>query len=117
MWWRLWADVTDPTNVNPWTQLGIASIVCALLSTIAWILWRRLLAVQAEKDALYAARIEREQYLTDRLGPLLNDALSILGTAPAEFKTALTEARQSAGASELERVVRDLKDTVREIGH
>lgn len=112
MWHWLLAVSPDP---NPWAQLGIASIVCALLSGIAWTLWRRVLTLQAEKDDLYRQRIDREQFLSDRLAPLLSDAIEILGSAPMKFETALSQAQRSTQAGELDRLVEKLESMTRDL--
>jgi hypothetical protein len=111
--WHLLADALSP---NPWAQLGIASIVCALLFAISWTLWRQHLADEETKSQLFRDRIEREQFLSDRLAPLLADAVEILGTAPARFETALTQAQKATQASDLERLIIKLQDTLRDIG-
>jgi len=108
----LLAASVDP---NPWAQLGISGIVCALLFGAAWTFWRRSLVLEAEKNKLYEERIAREQFLSDRLAPLLADAVEILGSAPARFENALAQSKQATQAADLNRLVDKLEQTMRDI--
>jgi hypothetical protein len=117
VWTWIAQSAPAPVDVNPWAQLGIASIVCALLFAIAWMLWKahaasdkardtELIAIRKEKDTLYEERIEREQYLSDRLAPLLADAVKILALVPESQRTS---------NDELRRIVERLQTTVQEL--
>lgn len=138
MLWHLLAVAADALSPsNPWAQLGIASIVCALLSGIAWTFWakwntdkdkweierdrmttdrnaerERLLH---EKDDLYKQMIDREQYMNDRVVPTLADALRILGVVPTQLESALNQAQKASTASEGDRLIREMQELMKEI--
>jgi hypothetical protein len=115
----LWvtAAAGDPSfDPNPWAQLGIASIVCALL--FAWGLsqWRDNKVKDAKIEALNQAALLREREMGNSVIPVLKEAVGILSAAPAQFDRALGEARDATRGRYLEDLTRRLEDLVQQIG-
>jgi len=108
---------------NPWAQLGIGAIVCALLFSWGLLLWRDNKAKDLTIEKLneerlrdQEARIRRERELSDVLAPLLAQAVDLLAKAPAQFDRALSDAQRATGQSELDAVIRRLEATTERLG-
>lgn len=95
MWNWLLAASPDPLTLS---QYGLAGIMILGLATA-------LVRKDNEVTRLNADRIAREQALSDKLGPLLAEAIHTLSTTPDRFERALAKVEEQTQASLLERTV------------
>lgn len=96
MWWsQVLAASADPVALS---QYGLAGIVILALTAAVRLLWNEVARLNAD-------RIAREQALSDKLGPLLAEAIRVLPTVQERFEKALAQVEDSSRASDLERTV------------
>lgn len=100
---------------DPWTQLGLGALVAAPPSSFCWVLWRTLGTERSKNEALQRDQITRERELSDRLGPLLAEAVKVLATAPERFDQALGQAQRATATGEVDSMMRKLEETVERI--
>lgn len=93
--WSLLAASADPIALS---QYGLAGLVILALAGAVRLLWNEVARLNAD-------RIAREQALSDKLGPLLAEAIRVLPTVQERFEKALTQVEDSSRASDLERTV------------
>lgn len=119
-----WILLTQaPPSDLTFSQLGIAAVICVLLSAISWTLWRQHTTDLAKIEALQASRVSdaqaavaREREVADKLVPLLATSAEVLSTAPARFSQALDDARRTTESTELAQLVAQLKAAAKDIG-
>lgn len=95
MWQSVLAASADPVTLS---QYGLAGIVILGLTAAVRMLWNEVARLNAD-------RILREQALSDKLGPLLAEAIRVLSVTPDRFEKALTQVETASKASDLERTV------------
>lgn len=95
LWILVLAASADPGVLS---QYGLAGLVIAALAAA-------VLKKDNEVNRLNADRIAREQALSDKLGPLLAEAIRVLSTTPDRFEKALSQVEDASRASDLERTV------------
>lgn len=95
MWSWLLGASADPVTLS---QYGLAGIVILTLAAAVRMLWNEVARLNAD-------RIAREQALSDKLGPLLAEAIRVLSVTPDRFEKALSQVEDASRASDLERTV------------
>lgn len=109
--------------MNPWAQLGVTGIICAVLSLIAWTLWQDNKALRSQCSACQETRIadrdawaQRDNERAERIIPLLSQAADALKLTPELFDRALGQARSGSSSSEVERLVRRMEQVIDRAG-
>lgn len=107
----------DPTSL--FTQLGIASIVCALLFAWGWTQSRQCTALLKQNEELRDAMLARERELSNGVVPLLAQAVETLRATPTAIKETLNEAQRATGQSQTDATVKRLEAMVERLsgGH
>lgn len=119
---------TDSTAID-WTQLGVSSVVVALLLLVV----RYLLAQNAKKDEelkalhktcsdLQQARIddrdsqlERDRERSERVVALLTQTATVLEAAPRQFERALGTARDATTRQETDDTTRQVRQMIADL--
>lgn len=117
--WVYLASSTTPSPPLDFSQLGIAAIVCVILSIGIWTLWREGKSKDAKIESLQLARIAdaqaatgRERELADRYVPLLADTATALREAPTRFDRGFAEVAKAT--ADIERLVTRVEAVLRD---
>lgn len=94
-----------PTDLPPWTSLGLGAFVAAPAWGVAWKLYQ-------DNKALIKDALARERELSSTTIPALTEATRLLSTAPARFDEALNQASNATKASEVDLLMRRLEQTI-----
>lgn len=117
--WFLAAGST-PIDLGPaLQQIGIGILIAAPAFAGVWLLWKRndqisgeLSKNQAEQVADQKAQVIRERELSERLGPLLAEAVKVLASAPDRFDQALSQAQTAVQRQEVEQLIQRFKTAI-----
>ncbi len=88
-------------SVDQWSQIGIGALIALPAYTGLWALWKDRRRIERETRDLNDHALARERELSDRIAPLLTEAVRVLSIVPARFEESFRTARETADVDKI----------------
>ncbi len=101
----------QPT-VDQWSQIGIGALIALPAYAAGLALWKDRRRIERETRELNEHALARERELSDRIAPLLNEAVRVLSIVPTRFEESFRSARETA---DVDKIVAKLTTAVEDL--
>lgn len=88
-------------SIDQWSQIGIGALIALPAWSAAIVLWKDRLRHERETQELNDDALARERELSDRIAPLLNEAVRVLSIVPSRFEESFRTARETADVDKI----------------